>query len=406
MASILLVSELFPPVVGGSATLFGHVYGRLQEFGVTVLTPSPSTGRVDGVEKTFTIRPAEIDGRYRGIRPAAALRQHLRLAAAIRAEARAGEVALVHCARPLPEGLAAYVATFGRPPLPRYVSWVHGEDLAAALTSREHRWLANRVCHGAAAIVANSVFTSRIVAGLGVASDRIHVIHPGVDPSRFAARPDGAPQPSSDASGRLSLLSVGRLQRRKGHDRVIEAVAALRHRWPVAYKIAGDGEERTRLEALALRLGVADLVEFLGPVSDERLPGLYAACDVFVLPNRTDGHDVEGFGIVFLEAAAAERPTIGGKSGGVPEAVADGETGILVDGSRVDEIVSAIATLAATPALRERMGRAGRVRVLRAFTWDHAAARLGDLQRHLVAQVTPADEASLATPAGGNAPHP
>ena len=383
---ILLVSELFPPAVGGSAVLFWNVYGRLKNVPVTVLASTVTAGSSEHQDGPFRIVPAQLNGTYRGIRPAAALRQHVRIASAIRSRTH-HQSAWVHCARPLPEGAAALLAGIGPGRKRRYVSWVHGEDLSAALTSREHGWLARRVCLNAAAIIANSRFTAQLVESLGVPSSRIRVIHPGVDPARF--RPDVPPHVGGSlvpGAGPV-LLSVGRLQRRKGHDTVIEAIAELRHELPgLRYLIAGDGQERTRLEELTRSRGVTDCVTFLGEVDDAQLPRLYAACDIFVMPNRSDAHDVEGFGIVFLEAAATGRPSIGGRSGGVPEAIADGQTGLLVDGTAHLELAQAIRRLSASPSLRAEMGVAGRARVLASFTWDRAAAELQSLHDGLVAR--------------------
>lgn len=109
------------------------------------------------------------------------------------------------------------------------------------------------------------------------------------------------------------------------------------------------------------------------------------SCDIFLMPNRVDGGDVEGFGIVFLEAAATERPSIGGRSGGVPEAVADGETGILVGGADVDELGAAIRDLAESPDRRLVMGRTGRARVCRDFTWTRAAQQVESLHAAVAA---------------------
>lgn len=379
---IVLITELFPPVVGGSAVFLGNVYGGLKGVDVTIMTPSASEPATLGSSRMRVV-PARIDGTLRGLRPRAAFAQHRRLAAAIRGQAQSPMA--IHCARPLPEGAAGLFARLSSASRP-YVCWSHGEDLKAAMTSREHAWLARRVCRNAAAMLASSHFTSRMIQGLGVPPERVRVIHPGVDPDRF--RPDIVP--SSIVSGlgatRPVLLSVGRLQRRKGHDVVIQAVAALRHDVPdISYLIAGDGAERSRLEALAAALGVSGHVHFLGSVPDSGLPALYAACDIFLMPNRDDGHDVEGFGIVFLEAAASGRPTIGGRSGGVPEAIADGETGLVIDGANPADVARAILTLATSSELRARMGQAGRARVQRAFTWSHASAQLQTFHEEMAA---------------------
>jgi phosphatidylinositol alpha-1,6-mannosyltransferase len=173
------------------------------------------------------------------------------------------------------------------------------------------------------------------------------------------------------------LLSVGRLQRRKGHDLAIAAIDTLRHDLPgLRYVIVGDGEERGRLERMVADRDLGGHVTFRGAVPSGELPAYFSACDVFLLPNRIDQGDIEGFGIVFLEAAAAERPVIAGNTGGVPEAVADGFTGLLVSGTCVDELARAIRRMAGDKPLRLRFGRAGRERVLRSFSWGAAAERV------------------------------
>jgi phosphatidylinositol alpha-1,6-mannosyltransferase len=207
-----------------------------------------------------------------------------------------------------------------------------------------------------------------------------------VDTERFSPAVDGgAIRRRLAPGGELLLLSVGRLQRRKGHDLAIQAVAAIRDRYPLRYVIAGDGDERRRLEDLARSLGVLDVVTFAGAVPPDELPQYFAAADVFLLPNRVDSGDVEGFGIVFLEASSTGTPVIGGNNGGVPEAVASGETGWLVSGVDVDELAQAIGGLAADAGLRARLGAAGRERVLRSFTWQRAAQSVASIHRSMTA---------------------
>ncbi len=364
---ILLVTELFPPAVGGSAALFANVYGRMPSVKVTVLADpisSQSSVPVGGLPRQWV----RIESRQRGALSLGEARAIWRITRAIRSHTRGNPRAFVHAARPLPEGLPALVACLLPLRSMRYVCWAHGEDLAAALTSREHAWLARRVCRNASTMIANSNFTAGLIGSLGVPAHRVRTIYPGVDVDRFRPDVDAAAARQPFSSDGPILLSVGRLQRRKGHDLVIEAIALLKDEFPgLQYLIAGDGQERARLEELARAHGVQQQVRFLGGVSDDLLPGLYAACDMFLMPTRRDASDVEGFGIVFLEAAATGKPSIGGRNGGVPEAVADGETGLLVEGTNSGELANAIRTLARSPTLRATMGAAGRRRVVRVF---------------------------------------
>jgi phosphatidyl-myo-inositol dimannoside synthase len=237
----------------------------------------------------------------------------------------------------------------------------------------------------ASAIVANSHNTARELRAFGVPSEAIVVIHPAVDAARFELPAvDRNLRRRLAADDELLLLTVGRLQRRKGHDLVLRALAQLALDRPrVRYAIVGEGDERGALERLAGELQLGDLVTFVGEVSPEDLPGYYAAGDIFAHPNRVDGVDVEGFGMVFLEAAAAGLPTIGGATGGVPEAIVDGETGFLVSGTDVAELATTIRRLSNSLDLRRCLGNAGQMRVRRQFTWEQATARLAAVHEQL-----------------------
>jgi phosphatidylinositol alpha-1,6-mannosyltransferase len=378
--SILLVSEVFPPAIGGSGALLENVYRRLPGRHVRVIAHPAAAGRYAGPLEVTTVPMVAPDW---GVLRPASLRCHLRITRAIR-RALAAEPALVHCGRALPEGLSTMLAAPRRP----FVCWLHGEELGYSSTSRELSWLATRVYRRAAAIVANSHNSKRLlVADWGIAADSVHVVHPGVDIDRF--HPGLA---SADLRARVAgpddvlFVSVGRLQRRKGHDMVLRALGDLRSQLPSArLAIVGDGPERGRLEAEAAALGVADIVTFVGESDEADLPRWHAAADVFVMANRTDGVDFEGFGIVFLEAAATATPVIAGQSGGAPEAVEDGATGLVVDGADPIAIRGAMLRLATSPALRRQFGEAGRARVVSQFTWSHAAARLDAIHERVAA---------------------
>jgi len=382
---ILLVSELFPPAIGGSAALFGNIYGRLRDIPVTVLTdPGPSGGPAPPVFDSAR-QWVGISGGLRGVSSGAELAQVWSVSRAVRRVAAGQRPSIVHTARPLPEGLAALAGCAFPPSGLQYATWVHGEDLAAALTSREHGWLARQVCRRAARVFCNSRFTADLVSSVGTAPSRISVVYPGVDIERFHPDVDRGLRAVLAPAGPM-LLSVGRLQRRKGHDLAIQAVGRIAASFPgLRYVIAGDGTERPRLEELVRSLGVAEQVVFLGEVEDTRLPLLYAACDVFLMPTRRDGADVEGFGIVYLEAAASGRPSIGGRNGGVPEAVADGQSGMLVSGEDPVELATTLEDLLRSDTLRQRLGAEGRRRVAETFTWARAAERVQEIHEEMTA---------------------
>ncbi|MGH9387898.1 MAG: glycosyltransferase family 4 protein [Vicinamibacterales bacterium] len=378
---ILLLSEWFPPAVGGSGELLANVYSRLSTSAVDVITAKMTGGlgddsqnaRLRTTRSEFPARP--------GLLSISGIGTHLRLIRAARKVARHDTV--LHCGRALPEGSVAWL--WRHHSGPNYLCWTHGEELTYAAQSRELSWLQRRVHGRAAALIANSHNTAGLLRTLGNPTDKVHVVHPGVDGNKFR------PGIGRDAirslllrEGELLLLSVGRLQTRKGHDLVIRALPHILGSSPsLRYVIVGEGPEASRLKALVAELGLTNRVSFAGPVPADKLPAYYAAADIFVHPNRMDGSEFEGFGLVFLEAAAAGLAAIGGRSGGVPEAVEHGRTGLLVGGDDVGELAATIQLLAQSRALREQLGSAARARVLMDFTWDSAAHKVEQIDAEL-----------------------
>jgi phosphatidylinositol alpha-1,6-mannosyltransferase len=180
--------------------------------------------------------------------------------------------------------------------------------------------------------------------------------------------------------GRPTVVCVSRLVRRKGQDALIAALPLIRSTVPdVALLLVGGGPDRDRLQRLAVREGVAEAVRFVGEVTREQLPSYYAAGDVFAMPCRTrrGGLDVEGLGMVYLEASAVGLPVVAGNSGGAPEAVQEGRTGFVVhDPLSPPAIARRLVPLLADPALAAGIGAAGREWVLREWRWDLLAGRL------------------------------
>jgi phosphatidylinositol alpha-1,6-mannosyltransferase len=211
-------------------------------------------------------------------------------------------------------------------------------------------------------------------------------VPPGVDTDRF--HPDPASRAELRAryglGERPTVLCLSRLVPRKGQDMLIKALPSIRRRVDgAALVIAGGGPYMTALHELADRLGVSDHVTFTGGVPAADLPAYHAMADVFAMPCRTRGAglDVEGLGIVFLEASATGVPVIAGSSGGAPETLQHNKTGMVVDGRSVDQIADAVSGLLADPDRAARMGAAGRDWVTAHWRWDDLAGRLADLIR-------------------------
>jgi phosphatidyl-myo-inositol dimannoside synthase len=234
-------------------------------------------------------------------------------------------------------------------------------------------------------VLAISRFTADLVQKAGVDPSRIDIIHVGCDATRFrplSARMELRQKLLGDRYRNRVILTVGNLVSRKGHDMVIRALPRLRETVPdITYLVVGDGPHRQQLEALADAVGVRDRVVFAGGVPDSDLPDIYALSDVFAMPSRehVEQCDVEGFGLVFLEANACAKPVVGGRSGGIPEAIEDGATGFLVNPNDSEDIAHAIGRLLTDTSLAIRMGQQGRVRVVNHFTWQKIGDRVQEI---------------------------
>lgn len=244
-----------------------------------------------------------------------------------------------------------------------------------------------RVVRRADLLLPVSRYTASLLVPFGVPATKIQIVNNGTDPDVFF--PVDAAQCAA-LRARLGvppgpmILTVSRLVGRKGVNTVLEALPGVLRAHPKAsYVVAGDGPDRNALVALAARLGLAEHVHFLGRIPYAELRTLYTTADVFVLPAREARPDVEGFGIVFLEAGACGTPVIGADTGGIPDAIEHGRTGLLVPPDDPAALERALGELLGHPERAAAMGAAGRKRVEDTFNWqraaDHVEARLSGL---------------------------
>jgi phosphatidylinositol alpha-1,6-mannosyltransferase len=377
----LLLTYDFPPMGGGIARWMGEVAKRYPLGSLIV-----STGRYEGDSATDQLFPNRVD---RLPIPAARLRT---LQGTVRWSRRAAALGqqsgaeFTWCGNIKP---AAYPArwTKARVGVP-YGILVHGGDLLILQRqihrSRLKRRAARALLGSASVLVSNSRWTgtlSQIVLkelGLDAPAPRLEVVPLGADPAVF--------RPGLDQDGvrrryglgqRRWLLSVARLTRHKGIDTGIRVLGRLARVYPdLGYIVVGTGEELASLEKLALGLGIADRVKFLTGVPDADLPPLYNCAEVYLGLSRLLDQRVEGFGISLVEAASCGIPVIAGRSGGIPEAVHDGETGVLVDGEQPEQVEGVLKRLLDDSALRSRLGGAGRRAVERYYNWDRVSRDL------------------------------
>jgi phosphatidyl-myo-inositol dimannoside synthase len=261
-----------------------------------------------------------------------------------------------------------------------YYLIAYGVEIVAPLYGALPEW--RRIDFSAArAVIAVSDATADLVRSRLGLTTKPFVVHP------IAGEPMAGPLVEARARelqrllgdpGGPVLLSVGRLVARKGFDAVLESVAALSRDLPqLKYVLIGDGPERQRLQDRAAALGITDRVLMLGRADDAMKWAAYERCDLFVMPNRTlGGNDWEGFGIVFVEAARAGRAVVAGNSGGAADAVANGETGLLVDPEDPQALTLALGTLLGDECRRRSMGDAARQRARHSFSCETLRSRL------------------------------
>jgi glycosyltransferase involved in cell wall biosynthesis len=228
---------------------------------------------------------------------------------------------------------------------------------------------------GARWIVANSRHTQSLVRMWGIPDERIKLVHPPISEQAINAEVDlSVPQRPPET---LRIVSICRLVKAKGLDTVMRALKILNARGiPFRYSIAGDGDERAVLQSLAHQLGLRDQIDFMGYVSDAEKWCLLRSSDVFVMPSRIDPQaQHEGFGIAFVEAAAFGIPGVGSREGGIPDAVIDGKTGILVSQDSPEDLAAALEFLYQNPDKRIEMGRVGMERARVQFSPTSVATR-------------------------------
>lgn len=341
---IVLLAENWEPRIGGIERYLKGIVETLQKNGLAVDVIGPSKKRLF----------------WPFIKPA-----WLPLFIFLWRKAKRKDFQALLCGKALFEGLVGYYLKkyLGVP----FVVFTYGMEIRK--WSRTSKNLVKVLRHADYVIYINDV-TKKELKELGVREEQLLKVQPGIQP---------APTPGESASpthagevARRYILSVGRLIPRKGFDVLIEAFAKLdQTRFSdVELWIVGEGPERKKLEEIAEQNLVQDSVKFLGTVQDEKLQKLYAGAEIFALTPREIDGDIEGFGIVYLEAAAYGVPAVGTVTGGVPEAVIHDKTGLLAPPDNAKVTAIALMQLLANSDLRRKLGRGAQMRVQQEFTWE------------------------------------
>ncbi len=411
---LLFVAPYFPPgYYGGVVQVYLGLLERLEGYRVVVVTDRQNTTAEDQAAwdeqaaKNLHFTVKRIGAFEFHLNPDPAKRQRHTILASAQQIAEffsRGRHQWKHLLAELRPDLVLCGGTYSAGWLMQYVphstpliNYVHGEELTMQLRPRlVMAYMRRKQMHclrKATLNIAVSTYTAELVKTLAnISNERIEVLPNFVDTNRFRISGNRAEfRKKFGWESTLVLLSLARLEPRKGIDQALRALALLQEegrlpeKW--TYVIAGQGKERAALETLSQNLGISHHVVFQGFVPDQQVPELYEAADIFLQPNRDIDGDTEGFGIVFLEASACGVPVIGGKAGGTANAIEENVSGYRVDGDAVPEIAAAIAKLVNNPELRASLGSEGAKRVATQFTVEKTVALFQQmLQKSLLRQ--------------------
>ncbi len=340
---ILLITLEYPPQRGGVASYWAGLVGELQRQGYTVEVIS-----------------TKLLGRWLWPR-------WLRGYFTVRKEGKRTKYDYLFVGQVLPLGTIAYLLRKRTP----YVVFTHGMDVLMAQKSWRKQRLLKKILAQAKLVVANSEFTRGEIEKIENRKWKIEVVYPcpTIDPE---VKPEDVElvRRKLGLTGKKVMLTLGRVVERKGHDLALKAMPEiLKHVPNAVYVVAGDGPYLAKLAKLTEDLKIQPAVRFVGQIADDERAAYYSMCDLFVMPSRQIGPDVEGFGLAFLEAALFGKPSVGGWSGGQGEAILDGKTGVLVDPTDANALARVCVQLLNDEVLRSELGKNAKARVLHEFTW-------------------------------------
>jgi phosphatidyl-myo-inositol dimannoside synthase len=376
MRTSLLLTLDFPPNLGGVATYYLNVCRNFPQGKIKVLV-FDNNDKLSLKEENFSVIRVDLDHEFPFIKALKRFSIYFFIFKLLKI-IKENKIELLQVGNILPVGtLALMVKKIKKTP---FCFYAHGLDILYAQKFPRKKKLMQKIIKEAEFIVANSNFTKAELIKLGATENQVIVAYPcsGMKKIDFTEDQVDEFKKKNGLKNKKIILTVGRLVERKGHDKVIEALSEVIKATPeVVYLIAGTGPYSEILKKKTNELGLEEKVIFLGAVSEMELGLAYAVSDVFIMPSRQlkDG-DVEGFGIVFLEANIYDKPAIGGNSGGVAEAIEDNISGLLVDPWNSTLIAEKINFLLSNESLAEKMGQQGAERVEKCFTWEKQTEKI------------------------------
>ena len=371
MNKTLLISEIFPPIHGGSGRWFWELYSRLPRDEYLIIAGSNANTAEFDTTHDLNIKRINLSSESWGIKSVTGISFYWRTFWQLKKQIKENKITQIHCGRCLPEGVMGWLLSLftGIP----FICYVHGEDVETASTSRELTWLVKKVLNSATKLISNSKNTANILINNWQAQqEKVVVLNPGCDTTKFVpAAKDLNVRKELGWEDRTVILTVGRLQQRKGHDMMIKALPKIKDIHPdVLYAIVGNGEEKPALQTLVTELNLEDNVMFHAEITDQEMIQCYQQCDLFILPNRTVGNDIEGFGMVLVEAQSCSKPVIAGDSGGTAETMLIGDSGYVLDCTNTEVMSNAISDLLTDKPLIKSMGEMGREHVVNTLDWQ------------------------------------
>ncbi|MEY4735199.1 MAG: hypothetical protein RL428_534 [Actinomycetota bacterium] len=373
---ILCITNDFGPRAGGIETFIIGLIERMPKGTVIVFTSQQGDTRDYDAQWLNEYGVEVIRDKSKVLLPS------LRVGRAVRALIRERAITKVFFGAAAPLGLLAHgVRKAGAK---KIVALTHGHEVWWAKLW-PFSWAVRRIGKGVDSLTYLGDFTKKAISR-ALTPDAINSmvrIAPGIDTEHFAPAVDSELlKRELDLEGKRVIVSVGRLVHRKGQDTLVEALPEILKEYPDAHLLfVGVGPHLEYIHKRAIQLGVLANISFVGRVQYSELPRFISVGEIFAMPSRSRlaGLEIEGLGIVYLEASACELPVVGGLSGGAPDAVLEGETGFAVDGLNPSAVASAVNQLLADPERAKEMGRRGRQWIIDEWEWRHWSARFNSL---------------------------
>ena len=373
--SIIFLTSNFPPAIGGIANFIYEIVKHLPKETTNVIgLPTDDFGNFDS-KQSFSVDRIKLPSGFK-----ASLSSVFKFLApfyfAKLIKYRKADVILCDSAHhPLMFAAWGFRKLFGIP----YGVFTHGTDVLRHQGGK-NRYFINWLLRSANILFANSKHTANVLVSIGIQPDKIHIIWPTLNTDKFKDTvPLNKILDMHNLSDKKIILSVGRLVERKGVDTFIRAMSIVVKSIPKArYLVVGTGPYEFVLKKLVAEFGLQKYITFAGYVADDDLYAYFKACDIFVMISRelSQKGDIEGFGIVFLEANYFEKAVVAGRSGGIVDAVLHGETGLLVDPDCAQEAAEAAIELLKNPKIAKKFGAAGKDRVLKEFSGASSADKV------------------------------